>query len=293
MNDLFLFKELSNIFENINYIYLAIFSAFFAAISNLLIKNIVSTIDSKDILGINFMIMAGTLFLISPLFFYLKVSLLVMVILIIIAIIDTFANYYYFKAFEKSEVSIVTPILALAPVFTFIFGWFFINDKVSFLEFFSAIIIMIFTILFSTDFSKLKFFTHNTLIPAILSSILFGLSAIPSKYLLSHGLINALTLYEIRAILIGLMAFYLFGTGIKVLKREHYKKLFFRSFFVMGKWFFLYYALKKGNAGVTMTLANITPIFVFILSLFFLQEKFTLKKVLAIISICILVYIIS
>jgi len=279
--------------ENINYTYLAILSAFFASISNVLVKNILSTVSSKDILGINFMIMGAILLLFSPVFFQLKLSFFVIGILISIIVIDTFANYYYFKAFEKAEASIVTPLLSLAPVFTFIFAWFFLDDKVSFVNFFIAIVIMMITIAFSTNFSKFNFFLSQTLFPAILSSVLFGLSAIPSKYLLSNEMINVLTLYAIRAISIGLIAFLIFGTGIKVLKTEHYKKLFIRSFFVMGKWFFLYYALKKGSAGITMTLSNITPVFVFVLSLIFLQEKFTLKKILAIISILMLIYFIS
>ena len=176
--------------ENINYIYLAILSAFFASISNVLVKNILSTVSSKDILGINFMIMGAILLLFSPVFFQLKLSFFVIGILISIIVIDTFANYYYFKAFEKAEASIVTPLLSLAPVFTFIFAWFFLDDKVSFVNFFIAIVIMMITIVFSTNFSKFNFFLSQTLFPAILSSVLFGLSAIPSKYLLSNEMIN-------------------------------------------------------------------------------------------------------
>lgn len=62
---------------------------------------------------------------------------------------------------------------------------------------------------------------------------------------------------------------------------------------MITKWILFYYALEKGNAGVSTTLANITPIFVFFLSLIFLQEKFTIKKLLASFSILILAYMIS
>jgi len=220
MNELVLVNSLDYLLKDINYVSIAIASAFFAAISNLLIKDIIKTVNSKDILGINFLIMGITLLVLSPFFFYFKVSFLSVSILISIAIIDAFANYYYFKAFEKSEVSIVTPLLALAPAFTFIFGWFFISDKATVLEFFLALSIMIIIIIFSTNFSKLKNFSQTTLIPALISSLLFGFSAIPSKYLLNIDAINAFTLYEIRALLIALMAFYIFGLGTKVLKKS-------------------------------------------------------------------------
>jgi len=50
---------------------------------------------------------------------------------------------------------------------------------------------------------------------------------------------------------------------------------------VISQWGLLYWALSRGQAGVTITLANITPIFVFILGGLFLHEKITGKKVLA------------
>ena len=61
---------------------------------------------------------------------------------------------------------------------------------------------------------------------------------------------------------------------------KQYGVIFIRGLFVIAQWVLLYVALSKGNAGVSVTLGNITPIFVFILSAIFLGEKPTLKKLL-------------
>ena len=263
-------------------------SALLAAIASILARMLLKDIPTKKILSVNFFIMAITLLFLSPLFYKFIFSWKSIGLVFLIAIIDTLANYFYFKTFEKTEASIAVPILSLAPIITFLFSAIFLAEFPPVINIISAMCIMILVIIFSTDFKNLPRFNTTTLYPALLSSLLFGISAIPSKYLLSTlRATNAPTLYMIRAILIGLFSLLIFKDSFKALDLKIYTFIFVRGLFVIGQWVLLYYALTLGSTGVAITLGNITPIFVFILSLLFLKEKPTLKKVL--VSILILV----
>ncbi len=259
---------------------LAVISSCFGAIATILARTLLKDLKSKDILGINFFTMGITLVLISPLFYKFTPSVLAIGLIVLIALIDTAANYFFFKTFEQTEASVAAPILSLAPAFTFMFSWMFLSDKVSGMTLLYAILIIIGIVIFSTDTKNLEKFKIQTLKPALTSSVLFGLSAIPSKYLLSTmGVINAPTLYMFRAGFIGLFCLLLFKFTISHITITQYRIIFVRCLFVIVQWVLLYYALTTGNAGVTVTLANITPIFVFILGAIFLREKITAKKI--------------
>ena len=278
---------------NTDFTLIAIGSAFCAAIANIFARTLLKKFKAKDFMGMNFLIMGVTLVLISPLFYFFEATPLSMGILISIGLIDTLANYFYFKTFEKTEATIATPILSLAPAFTFLFSWMILDEVVSLKTYLIALLIIITVIIFPTDFKNFKRFQKTTLIPALLAALLFGLSAIPTKFLLdSLGAINAPTLYMFRAGFIALFSLLLFPISIKTITSNQFRMLFIRGLFVIAQWLLLYFALTKGNAGVTLTLANITPIFVFILGAIFLSEKITLRKGIAAVLILVLSFLI-
>ncbi len=264
---------------DVSFTTVAIGSAFFASIANILARTLLKNLRSQDILGINFLTMGATLLLISPIFYSFEASLLSMSLIFLIGLIDTVANFFYFKTFEKTEASVATPMLSLAPAFTFLFGWFLIDDIVSIPTLLGALAIVVLVIYFSADFKNFKQYKVATLIPAIIASVLFGISAIPAKFLLdSLDVINAPTLYMFRAGFIALFALLFFNFSVRDLSLKQYRIIFLRGLFVIAQWLLLYYALSLGSAGVSVTLANITPIFVFILGAIFLHEKLTIKK---------------
>ncbi len=266
----------------ISFAIIAIASAFFASIANILARTLLRNLRSQDILAINFLMMAAVLLLISPAFYHFEVSWLAAGLVILVASIDAAANYFYFKAFEKTEASVATPILSLAPGFTFFFGFLFLGEVATLATYLIAIAIIALIIYFSSDLKNFRKFRAATLAPALTASVLFGISAIPSKILLSElGVINAPTLYMFRAGLIGLYALLFFGFTIPTLTVTQYRIIFVRSLFVIAQWVLLYLALTHGTSGVTITLGNITPIFVFLLSTLFLAEKPTFKKLCA------------
>lgn len=261
---------------------ISIISAFFAAIANILARTILKDLKTRDVLAINFFTMGAVLLILSPFFYKFTPSVLNIGLLIIISLIDTAANFFYFKTFENTSASIASPLLSLAPGFTFIFSWFLLSEAVDLRSLLLCLAILILVIFFSANLSDFRQFKKNTLWPALISSLLFGLSAIPSKYLLdSVQTINAPTLYMFRACFIALFSVLFFRFTINHISVRQFRMIFFRGLFVIVQWILLYWALAQGSAGVTLTLGNITPIFVFILSIIFLREKPTLKKLVA------------
>ena len=274
---------------NPDFTLLAIGSALLASIANILARTLLKDLKSKNIVGINFLTMAATLLVISPAFYFFEPSLKAVLLLLVVSLIDTVANYFYFKTFEKTEASVATPILSLAPIFTFVFGWVLLSEKVSATTLILSGIIVILIVWFSADRKKFHQFKLDTLKPALAASFLFGISAIPAKEILSNeAAINAPTLYMFRAALIALFSLIFFNFQTKGITPNQYRLIFIRGLFVIGQWLLLYYALALGNPGVTVTLANITPIFVFVLGALFLKEKVTTKKLLAASSVLVL-----
>lgn len=262
---------------------LAMGSAIFASFANILASTLLKNIKSQHLIGINFLTMGISLLLVSPAFYFFDYTPIALTLLIVIGLVDTLGNYFYFKAFENSEVSVITPVLSLAPAVTFIFGWIFLDDKTSFVTCILALMLVASIIVLSSDFSEIKKAkSTSNILPAFLSSILFGFSAIPAKYLLKTlEVINAPTLYMFRSGYIALFSLVLFGFPIVEIKAKQYRTIFFRGLIVIAQWVLLYLAIAKGNVGVAVTLASTTPVFVFFIAAIFLHEKVTYKKAIA------------
>ena len=264
-------------------------SAFLAAIASVLARVLLKGIPTKNILAANFFIMGATLLVLSPLFYRFTISWQSAALVGLIALIDTTANYFYFKTFEQTEASVAVPILSLAPVVTFFASATFLSQSTSLTTIIYCLLIIALVIAISTNWKEIGNFKVATLYPALMSSFLFGLSAIPSTYLLTTlAATNAPTLYMIRAGLIGLLAILIFKDSFTALDLRTYRFIFFRGLFVIGQWILLYYALTLGNTGVAVTLGNITPVFVLLMSILFLSESFNWKKMLAAAGILIL-----
>lgn len=250
------------------------------AVANILAKVLLRWLNTKEIFSINFFIMAAILLLISPIFYYFIPSFLSIGLVLLVAIIDTGANYYYFEALKHNDTSQITPVLSLSPIFTFLLSWFFIFEKINVITYVLCIIMLILIVLFSTNIQSVKKIKFSNIKWAILSSILFGISAIPAKYLLTTlWAINAPTLYLFRAALIWFFAFFVFNFTLPRLSLKQYKFIGARGVIVIIQWVLFYYSITKIPVGVGNTLFSTTPIFVFILSLLFLHEKFTVKKI--------------
>lgn len=276
-------------FSNLNYQSIAIISAFFAALANIAARALLREAKSYNIMGLSFLMIGSSMLIFSPIFYFFNPTWTAIGLLYLIGVIDALANYFYFKSFEKSEASVATPLLALAPIITFIGSFIFLGTETSFIKFTLAVCVMMGIIIMSTDPKEIKHSFHGSLFAPLMACLLFGLSSIPSKFLLSNlTAINAPTLYMFRATIIGMISFIFMRPNLQSLTTQLYKLIWFQGILAIIQWVSLYLSLSKGNPGITMTLANISPVFTVFLGAFFLKEKITKKKITS--SILILIF---
>lgn len=278
------------IFSNYSFTTIAILSAFFSALANVFAKILLKDIKGSSIMGLSFLMVGSTLLIFSPLFYKFNPSWLSIGLLYTIGIIDGAANYFYFKTFERSEAGVATSLLALSPMITFIGAFLFLGTKTSPTAFILAVVIMLGIILLSDasnlkDLSVKNLHSHFLFAP-IMASILFGLSSIPSKALLSNiDAINGPTLYMFRATIIGMLSFIFLRPNLQALNVNHYRLVWLQGLLAIITWTLLYQALTIGNPGITMTLANTSPAFAIILSGILLRERVTLRKIVSVLLI--------
>ncbi|MBI4652666.1 DMT family transporter [Candidatus Kuenenbacteria bacterium] len=66
--------------------------------------------------------------------------------------------------------------------------------------------------------------------------------------------------------------------NLQNLRLKEYKLIWFQGVLAIFTWVSFYYALSKGNPGITITLANTTPMFTILLGALLLREKITKKN---------------
>lgn len=272
---------------------IAIGSAICSSVANVMARYLLKDKRAQNFVGINFLTMGITLIAFSPIFYSFKFTAFSFISVILISLVDTLGNYFYFKTFEKTEASVATPLLAISPFFTFILGWIFLNDSISLRSFITMLAIVLLVIFFSSSNSENspinKFTFNKELLYPILAALIFGATAIPIKFLLTAGYFNAPTLYMFRSAFIALFSLLFFKFSIKEISINQFRLIFLRGLFVISQYILLYLAFTKLNIGIASTLGNIAPIFVFIFSILILKEKPNIKKLL----LCILILILS
>lgn len=264
-----------------SYTTLALLSAVFAAIANVSARTLLQRLKVQDMFGISFLSVAGLLLLAAPWFYHFEISVRSVGLLAVIIILDTTANFFYFKSFQRHEASAVTPLLSLSPAFAFLASWLFLSLTEPWYMYVIAAAITVGVILFSLDLSKGKKFDTSMVLPALITAICFGFSALPTKLLLTDLTTNAPSLYMLRAGLIGLITLFIFGTRLRHVSKQQFGLIILRSAIVSTSWILFYYALAQGDVGIVSTLGATAPVFVFIIGVAFLKEKMTLKKFLA------------
>ncbi|HBY74266.1 MAG TPA: hypothetical protein DEG44_06300 [Candidatus Kerfeldbacteria bacterium] len=258
------------------YTSLALLSAVFAAIAHITARTLLRTLKVQDMFGISFLSVAGLLLLGAPWFFHFSFTLRSVLLLTTVVLLDTVGNFFYFKSFERHEASVITPILALSPAFAFVASWVFLDLAEPWYMYAIAGIIMLAVVWFSMDRKRILF-----ILPAVVTAACFGLSALPTKLLLSDVTTNAPTLYMLRAAMIGFITLLVFGTRFKNVSTKQFGYIILRSAIVSTSWILFYYALVQGDVGIVSTLGATAPVFVFIIGIAFLKERMTWQKLLA------------
>lgn len=259
-------------------------SALAAAIAHLMGRRATGGRSAEEITALNFTIMAvilGGVLLAFPGLFHLRLTGGGAGLLLLVALIDGAGNHFLFKTYRQSHASVAVPLLSLAPAFAFPLVWLTPLPQASGWSIALGYVATLLVIAVSMDWRNMGHFREVTFLPAILSSLCFGLSAVPSRFLLREwGEMNPPTLYMVRAVLIAGLGYAVWGRRAMVaLPRAQLAVMALRAVFVIGQYLLLYQALTLASVGVALTLANTTPALVLLLSIIFLGEAWSWRRV--------------
>lgn len=138
--------------------------------------------------------------------FQININSVSLIFIFVSAIIYILATYFYFKALEKNDASIVVVMFQLIPVFSYIFSLIFFKETLNIKEIIGALIIISSAIIISFDFGKTS--NKNKLVALLLmalSSLLYSLYFICFDVAMRNGEYNAVAFwYQIGLLLIGI-----------------------------------------------------------------------------------------
>lgn len=219
--------------------------------------------------------------------FHLTVAPVTLMLLAAVVLIDTGANYFYFKALDTVEVSDVSALGALAPLFTTMFALLFLPATVTGEAVLAGVAITaaVYTLNVDRDalLAPLTRIRRSRQYYPLLSGVLFGLSAIPVKLLLTtYGAANPATLYWLRAGLITVLFIAVFRPPL----RGHGQRLLawvgLRAGVIAISWLLFYLAIQQLNVVIAVALAYTTPMFTLLIANRRLGETITVRRLIAI-----------
>ena len=189
-------------------IFICIISAFFWAAFDLTRKLSLQKINSVNLLLIftlaQTLIFGGWVFYEEP-FLNLKSYIFPGLILIFISL---FSALLFLKAIKQSELSLTIPLLSLSPLFSSLFSFFFLNEKLSYFQYIGIFLIILGTlVLYSKNITLGEIFksfkiliTNRSARLMIIVSLIWSLTPVLDKLCLQkssiniHGLIQSLGL---------------------------------------------------------------------------------------------------
>lgn len=137
--------------------------------------------------------------------FQINISLPSLIAILLAAILYILATYFYFKALEKNDASIVVVMFQLIPVFSYILALIFFKETLEVKEITGALIVISSAILISFDFSKTS--NEHKLAALLLmgtSSLLYSLYFTCFDFATRNSEYNAVAFwYQIGLFLIG------------------------------------------------------------------------------------------
>ena len=165
-------------------ILLAIFASFLWALTNHIDKFLINGIDESGS-SIKTLLVFSTLvawIVLLPVWliickFDVNISNISLICILSASVIYILASYFYFKALEKNDASIVVIIFQLIPVFSYILALMFFKENLALKQIIGSIVIILSAVLISIDFeeknNKSRWFV---LILMALSSLFFAVN---------------------------------------------------------------------------------------------------------------------
>lgn len=272
-------------------ILIPLLSAFFGAIATTVSKEVLEDMGFAELTSLTFLSMSLLMIPLIPIYFSISNLSLAIPLIGLIVILDAFANLLFFKALAMEGVSKASALGSLSPLFTAIITPFILPEQFGVSVFLAAIGVTISVYFLQTGHGIKEFINHlkyekNYLI--ILSALIFGSTAIPSRMVLNElAITNSVTLYWVRAIGIFIVTYAVMRPNIFSFDNKTYSIVGFKSIFVIISWVLLFYSISNFNLIFSYSLAKTVPLFTLFIAWEELGEDITWRKVFAILILII------
>lgn len=167
-----------------NAVIITLFASLLFSTTNHIDKFMLNGIEKSDNNNLKVLVVFSTLIagmVFTPIWliyngFSISISRVSLICVILSSLAYSLATYFYFKALNKNDTSIVVVMFHLIPVFSYFFALIFFNEKLGMKQIIGSIIILLSSILISLDFEKEKIKNKfRILFLMLLSSSLFAI----------------------------------------------------------------------------------------------------------------------
>lgn len=194
-----------------------------------------------------------------------------LLILVAIIIISALANLFIFYALKWEKITELEPLRLLQPLFSIILAFFIISaERTLRIDIIIVSLIASAALVFS-HLRKHHLSFNKYAISAILGSLFFALELILTNLILPYY--PPLVFYFIRCLGICILSFAIFRPKIETIDRKSWKLIFGVSFLWIVYRLLLYSSYLAKGVITTTLLFMLTPVFIYLMSYFYLHEK--------------------
>jgi len=223
-----------------------------------------------------------------PLLFSLKVQagaleLKNILIMFAIVILSILANLFVFYAMKWEKITEIEPIRLFQPLFVIIFAFLLYSSERQTATplIIAAVIASLALILSHIRRHHLKISKYS--IAAFLGSVFFAAELAISKEILNFY--SPMSFYLIRCFFIFLITFFIFRPKLSSIPNQKWPYVFLVSFIWILYRILLYFSYETKGIILTTLLFILAPVFIYILSYFYLKEKPNWRNIIAAIVI--------
>ena len=265
---------------------LALLSSFFISVTTILMKKAIERTNPTSAMLV--VTLAGSIIFLLISFFTIPFSYLKSEALLYFVIAGIFSpalvRWLYFISLDRIGPSVSSSILATGPAFTAIIAIVLLNEKITLQISFGIITIIGGIVIFERDMNN-EAGTGNRnskdLIFPLLSALFFSFAIVTRKmglnildspiFGVTVGFVTSMVIYSL--VCLGSKKL---RSSISV-KKQDLPLFLWAGIFLTAAWLTLFYALSNGKAIIVTPLASLHPLFVLVLSYFFLgkAEKIT------------------
>lgn len=260
-------------------------SALMGAVATSISKHIVAAVNPQRLTTLTFAAVVLVMAPFAPWFFQLSSLTVVVPVLVAISLFDAVANLLFFTALEMDQVSRVTALAATSPLWTAILSSAVFPSQAGPVAFVATCAIVLGVYLIETD-AGVRFrdqFLRKETYYVVVSAFVFGATTIPMRLLMTEwGLINAPTLYWLRAMIIAGVLFALLRPAVRELEGRLHGIIIVKAVFVSLQWTLMLYAVSQFNVVLSKALSQTVPVFVAVIAWSVLDEPLTPRNIAAI-----------